>query len=160
MRPLAQSKERKGSNFAIWQHCFKVILEFLRSARLSGDIGGCTLEKLEWEADYFCLEALLKIIRERKEAEKESKAVEERKKAEEEARAKDEKKEKERLECLEKAAEMRKKSAEARKMEGKPGKCPFEKEIWHEGCISCNDALKSAEMYASLAEEYDNKCDF
>ena len=73
---------------------FGVILNFLRSARLSKDLGGCTLERLEWEADYFGLEELLKIIRERRKAEEKEKA----------------------LELEEKVAEMHKKAAEAHKL--------------------------------------------
>ena len=33
---LAQSKERKGSNFAIWQHCAKATVELIK-ARLEED---------------------------------------------------------------------------------------------------------------------------
>ena len=40
---------------------FRIILSFLRNARLSEDIVGCTLEQLEWEADFFRLEELLKV---------------------------------------------------------------------------------------------------
>ena len=49
---------------------FKVVLSFLRTARLTNPCG-CTLEQLECEADYFGLEELLKIIRERRKAEDE-----------------------------------------------------------------------------------------
>merc|ERR1712039_1064908 len=47
---------------------FRIILSFLRSARLPKDIVGCSLEQVEWEADYYGLKELLKIIGERKTA--------------------------------------------------------------------------------------------
>ena len=67
---------------------FEMILRFLRRGKLSEDIGGCTLEQLEWEADYFGLQELLEIIGKRKDKEVKQKL----------------------LECEEKAAEMYRKS--------------------------------------------------
>ena len=93
-RPPAR-KDGQGNFFIDRDHePFRVILSFLRSTRLSEVIVGCTLEQLEWEADFFGLEELLKIIRERKKAEEE-----ERKSAEQESP----------WECEEKAAEIHKK---------------------------------------------------
>merc|ERR1712117_865245 len=45
---------------------FKFILRFLRRGKLSEYIDGRTLERLEWEADYYGLEELLKLIRMRR----------------------------------------------------------------------------------------------
>ena len=45
---------------------FKFILRFLRRGKLSAYIDGRTLEQLEWEADYYGLEELLKLIRMRR----------------------------------------------------------------------------------------------
>merc|ERR1712117_355915 len=55
---------------------FKFILRFLRRGKLSQYIDGRTLEQLEWEADYYGLEDLLKLIRMRKEAEVEKRKAE------------------------------------------------------------------------------------
>merc|ERR1712039_682477 len=70
---------------------FRIILSFLRRARLPEVIVGCSLEEVEWEADYYGLKELLKIIGERKKA-KGKKEVERPKMSS--------------LECDEKAAEM------------------------------------------------------
>ena len=66
---------------------FEVILSFLRSARLRENLLSCTLEEVEWEADYYGLKELLKIVEQRKDEgpkmtllECEEKAVEMRKK--------------------------------------------------------------------------------
>ena len=82
---------------------FKVILRFLRRGNLGKDLGSCTLEQLEWEADYFGLEEVLKIIEKRKKEEKEESSRLEML----EMRA---------LEYEEKAAEMGKKSGNALKL--------------------------------------------
>ena len=37
---LAQSKERKGSDFAIWQHCIKVHREYNKTIKMRGGAGG------------------------------------------------------------------------------------------------------------------------
>ena len=112
---------------------FEVILSFLRRDKLSGDMGGCTLEQLEWEADYFRLEELLKIIGERKKAEEERKADEKEK------------------EYREKAAEMGKKSAEA-EVEGWKllGEMPEES-------VASQAAWDSANAFRRLASEYEEK---
>merc|ERR1712117_97739 len=55
---------------------FKFILRFLRRGKLSQYIDGRTLEQLEWEADYYGLEDLLKLIRMRKDAEVEKRKAE------------------------------------------------------------------------------------
>ena len=125
---------------------------------MSEDLGGCTLEQLEWEADYFGLKELLKIIGERKRAKKEKKAEEDKKKAEQERREKEVPKMSP-LECREKAAEMRKKSADAQKM---VGECPLAEKkglfqfFWCE-CGSCKKAHESAMNYNHLAKEYESK---
>ena len=99
---------------------------------------------MEWEADFFGLGELLKIIGDRKKAEK---AEEERKKRKGPKMS--------RLECLEKAAEMFKKSAEAKKM---ISECPKRGERCTRGnrCRVCKHALKSYRIYVELAE-YKNK---
>merc|ERR1712117_549841 len=68
-RPPAM-KDDKG-NFFIDRdpEPFRIILSFLRSARLPEDIVGCSIEEVEWEADYYGLKKLLKIIGERKKEE-------------------------------------------------------------------------------------------
>ena len=48
---------------------FRVILGYLRNARLPDDIVGCSLQQVQWEASYYGLDGLLKIIGERKEEE-------------------------------------------------------------------------------------------
>ena len=52
---------------------FRVILSFLRNAKLPEEIIGCTLEQLEWEATYFGLKELLSITGEMKRAKEEEK---------------------------------------------------------------------------------------
>ena len=103
---------------------------------------------MEWEADFFGLGELLKIIGDRKKAEKAEKAEEERKKREGPKMSP--------LECQEKAAEMLKKAAEARKM---VAECPNDcnKKSHFGRCQGCDYALDSAGMYDDLAEEYKNK---
>ena len=44
---------------------FGYILEFLRNAGLPDDIVGCSLQEVQWEASYFGLDGLLRIIEER-----------------------------------------------------------------------------------------------
>ena len=112
---------------------FKFILRFLRRGKLSEDIVGCSLEQVEWEADYFGLGELLKIIGERKKAEK--------RRAEE----------KEIEECEEKAAEMRKRLADAMKMHNDCKSCN------RHSCDVCFQASESACKYRSLAREYEKK---
>ena len=70
-RPPAE-KDEQGSYFIDRDpEPFRVILSFLRNGRLPQDIVGCSLEQLEWEADFFGLEELLKIVRVRKKAKEE-----------------------------------------------------------------------------------------
>ena len=136
---------------------FDVILSFLRSAKLREDIVGCTLKELEWEADFFGLEELLKIIEKRSKAEKRKKAAEnmaeaKRKKVEEE-------KEKEGpkmspLEYKEKAAEMRQKWAEALKLEEV---CEYEFGDGESVPECARAARDSADAYRRLAREYESK---
>ena len=119
---------------------FRVILSFLRSTRLSEVIVGCTLEQLEWEADFFGLEELLKIIRERQKAEEE-----ERKKAERESP----------LECMEKAAEIHKKSADLRTM---IAECPKERDHpRYDICGICSNLVDSVQIYEKIATEYESR---
>ena len=95
-------------------------------------------------ADYFGLEELLKIIGERKKAEK--RRAEEKEKAEK-RRAE----EKEIEECEEKAAEMRKRLADAMKMHNDCKSCN------RHSCDVCFQASESACKYRSLAREYEKK---
>ena len=71
-RRRAAEKDDNG-NFFLDRNprAFEYILEFLRNARLPEDIVGCSIEQVEWEADYFGLQEILKIIGERKKAKKE-----------------------------------------------------------------------------------------
>ena len=90
-RRRAAEKDDNGNFFLDRDpKAFRVILQFLRNARLPEDIVGCGIDQVEWEADYFGLQEILKIIGERKKAKKaageEKRAEEERKRAEEEAR--------------------------------------------------------------------------
>ena len=65
-RPPAR-KDNQGNFFIDAEpEPFKMILRFLRRGVLTEDLGGCTLEQLELEADYYGLEDLLKLIRMRK----------------------------------------------------------------------------------------------
>ena len=64
---------------------FRVILGYLRNASLPDDIVGCSLQQVQWEASYYGLDGLLKIIEERNEAKE---AEEEKKKTEEERETK------------------------------------------------------------------------
>ena len=66
----------------------------MRNARLPEDIVGCSIEEVEWEAHYFGLQEILKIIGERKKAKN---AEEERKRAEEEARKTEREKEEKKM---------------------------------------------------------------
>ena len=162
---------------------FEVILRFLRRGKLCEDLGGCTLEQLEWEADYFGLDELLKIIGERKMAETKRKKAEEkkekeRKKAEEEKvkkrRNEEDEMEKKRpkmspLEYEEKAVEMRGKWAEASRKQleftttcfnkcvpnGK--KCEYCQAIGNWTCSLYNLATKYEGKAADLRRDgYDN----
>lgn len=115
---------------------FGYILEFLRNAGLPDDIVGCSLLEVQWEASYFGLHGLLRIIEERN-------------------KAKDKKEEAPKMswaQAMEKAAEMNKKSAEAWK-------------IWndcytnsnpqsHSGCNVCDKAKSSAHDYDKLGYHY------
>merc|ERR1712039_135686 len=87
---------------------FRIILSFLRSARLPKDIVGCSLEQVEWEADYYGLKELLKIIGERKTA-KGKKKEEERPKMSSSDKVREEEPKTSSLEFAQKALEMRKK---------------------------------------------------
>ena len=72
-RPPAE-KDDQGSYFIDRDpEPFRVILIFLRNGRLPEDIVGCSLEQVEWEADFFGLDELLKIINRRKKAKEEEK---------------------------------------------------------------------------------------
>ena len=89
-RPPAE-KDVNGNFFLDCNpRAFEYILDFLRRGKLPEDIVGCGIDQVEWEADYFGLQEILKIIGERKKAKKaadeEKRAEEERKRAEEEAR--------------------------------------------------------------------------
>ena len=133
-------KDDKG-NFLIDRdpEPFRVILGYLRNARLPDDIVGCSLQQVQWEASYFGLDGLLKTIEERN-------------------KAKDKKEEAPKMswaQAMEKAAEMNKKSAEAWK-------------IWndcytnsdrqrHNGCNVCEKALSSAQDYNRLGYHYKEK---
>ena len=123
-RPPAR-KDKEGNFFIDGEpKPFETILRFLRRGKLTEDIDGCTLEKLELEADYYGLEELLKIIGERKKAEERKKKAEERKEKEKVKKRKNEEEEREHdkydkrhklvLEYCEKATEMKSKAAEAR----------------------------------------------
>ena len=60
------------------------------------------------------------------------------------------------LECMEKAAEMRQKKANAMKMAAEcPKKCPESAPRMQ--CLSCQSADESAASYDSLASKYDTK---
>ena len=122
---------------------FVYILEFLRNARLPEDITGCNIEQVEWEADYFGLQELLEIIGKRKDKEEREKV------------------EKELLECEEKAAEMYKKSANARKtwLDCDADNCDAEfwNEIPQKGCFSCSHVWESGKIYERKAGEFEAK---
>ena len=64
---LPPAKKDSQGNYFIDRdpEAFRVILSFLRTANLSKEITGCTLEQLEVEADYFRLCGLLKLVRQR-----------------------------------------------------------------------------------------------
>ena len=115
-------------------------------SRLSEDFGGCSLEQLEWEADFFGLKELLKIIGKRKKAEKEKKAEEERREKEGPKMSS--------LECREKVAEMRKKSAEVLRM---IRECPNRKSGGMCDRMCCSKAFESARSYDKLSSEYESK---
>ena len=70
-RPPAQ-KDSSGNYFIDRDpEPFRVILCFLRNARLPEDIVGCSLEQVGWEAIYFGLKELMRITGERKRAKEE-----------------------------------------------------------------------------------------
>ena len=72
-RPPAE-KDDQGSYFIDRDpEPLRIILIFLRNGRLPEDIVGCSLEQVEWEADFFGLEELLKIINRRKKVKEEEK---------------------------------------------------------------------------------------
>ena len=149
-RPPAM-KDDKGNFFIDSEpEPFKLILRFLRMGRLSENIAGCSLEELEWAADYFGLDKLLEIIRERKKAEEEMKAKEERKKTKEEEEKEKQGPKMSALECEEKAADMRKKSADAKKM---MSACTCH----NNQCWCCSDASQAAKNYGRLASAYERK---
>ena len=152
---------------------FEVILSFLRRAKLRDDMGGCTLEHLEGEADYFGLDELLKVIGERRKAEAKMKKAEEkkekdRKKAEEEKEQKrkneEEEKEKKRpkmspLEYETEAAKMREKWVEASQMQLKieqscDHKCGT---VGAPKCVYCTATQKSCYSWFNLATQYEKK---
>ena len=62
-RRLAPARKDDSGNFFIdaEPEPFKLILRFLRRGELTEFIDGRTLEQLEWEADYFGLEDILKL---------------------------------------------------------------------------------------------------
>ena len=105
-RPPAMKDD--NGNFLIDRNprAFAYILEFLRNAGLPDDIVGCSLQEVQWEASYYGLDGLLKIIEDRNKAKEEAEG---RKKNEEAPKMS-------KLEVEEKAAEMFKKSAEAWKI--------------------------------------------
>ena len=115
----------------------------MRNARLPEDITGCNIEQVEWEADYFGLQELLEIIGKRKDKEEREKV------------------EKELLECEEKAAEMYKKSANARKtwLDCDTDNCDAEfwNEIPRKGCFSCSHVWESGKIYERKAGEFEAK---
>ena len=78
---------------------------------LPEDIVGCSLEQVEWEADYYGLKELLKIIGERKTA-KGKKKEEERPKMSSSDKVREEEPKTSSLEFAQKALEMRKKAAD------------------------------------------------
>ena len=120
-RPPAR-KDKEGNFFIDGEpKPFETILFFLRRGKLTEDIDGCSLEKLEVEADYYGLEELLKIIGERKKAEMKRQKAEERKEKEREKKRKNEEEEREKkrqkmtpLEYEVKAAEMMEKAFDAK----------------------------------------------
>ena len=62
------ARRDKEGNFFIYRdpEPFRVILGYLRNTRLPDDIVGCSLQQVQWEASYYGLDGLLKIIEERK----------------------------------------------------------------------------------------------
>ena len=135
-RPPAE-KDDKGNFFIDGEPGpFEHILRFLRRGKLSEDIDSCTLEQLEWEADYYGLDQLLKVVSERK------KAMGLR-------------------ECMEKTAEMYKKAADAKKMEIECIKCKCIQCNSSSGCVLrcdlCIYAERSENHYYQLASEYEKK---
>ena len=128
-RPPAR-KDNQGNFFIDGEpEPFKMILRFLRRGKLTEDIDSCTLEQLELEADYYGLEELLKIIGERKKAEKKRQKAKEKNEKEEVKKRKNEeekeegvKQQKLALEYYEKGADMYSKADEVRKKHYRTGK--------------------------------------
>ena len=141
-RPPAR-KDDKG-NFLIDRNprAFGYILEYLRNAGLPDDIVGCSLLEVQWEASYFGLDGLLKIIEERNKAE-------ERKKKEEAPKMSQ-------WEVMEKSAEMYKKAAEARKI-AKDCEALTPNSNHNRGCQCCDDARRCAREYEYLGSRYDGR---
>lgn len=146
-RPPAR-KDGQGNFFIDGEpEPFKVILHFLRRGKLSGDLGGCTLEKLEWEADYFGLEELLKIIGERKKAEEERKEKEGQKMNPYEG-----------VEFfVNKTVEMRKKLYNAMDKVMECGDECYKKDNPANCCFTCSHLRSTCGMYDNLASKYEKK---
>ena len=124
---------------------FRVILGYLRNTRLPDDIVGCSLQQVQWEASYYGLDGILKIIQERKEAKEE----------EEEAKKTEEKKEK-LLEYDVKRMEMLRKYQEE---DEKIGACPAgcSGKVRWEYCWKCTRYLLNKQTYLRLETEYQSK---
>ena len=142
-RPPAE-KDDNGNFFMDRDpRAFEYILQFLRNARLPKEIVGCSIEQVEWEADYFSLQELLDIIGKRKDKEEREKV------------------EKELSECEEKAAEMYKKSANARKTWLDCDQRNCDAEFWEEvpekGCYCCTHVWESGKIYERKASEFEAK---
>ena len=142
-RPPAEKDD--NGNFFMDRNprAFVYILEFLRNARLPKDIAGCSIEQVKWEADYFGLQDILDIIGNRKDKEEREKV------------------EKELSECEEKAAEMYKKSANARKTWLDCDQRNCDAEFWEEvpekGCYCCTHVWESGKIYERKASEFEAK---
>lgn len=128
---------------------FKVILRFLRRGKLGKDLGSCTLEQLEWEADYFGLEEVLKIIEKRKKAEEEKEETSRLEMLEMKA-----------LEYEEKAAEMGKKSGDAVRLHFQCEEVEEDHDCFYDDPSDrFKKAIESACDFRHLEREYQKKAD-